>query len=115
MDKCAHAYCRECWRTNFLTKLNNGDLMRIKCLDYCCTEQCPETIIKSILSEQEFDKYVRFTNAFKVDTNRNLIFCPSGTCQELIDKRSKPIVCLKCQTKVCAKCDLTEHDGRCVR
>jgi hypothetical protein len=50
MQNCKHTYCRECWQANIQSKLNTGDLMRIKCLDYCCQEQCSEQIIRSILN-----------------------------------------------------------------
>ena len=90
--------------------------MRIKCLDYCCQEQCSEQIIRSILNVQDFQRYKRFTNAYKVDTNKNLIFCPSKDCSELIDKSGKgPVQCKVCQTQACAKCDLLKHQGKCVK
>lgn len=114
MTQCNHTYCHSCWHTNIMTKLNRGELMRIKCLDYCCDQQCPEMIIQQILNEAEFARYKKFSNAFKVDTNKNLIFCPNTICQELINKSIQPVVCQKCQTKVCSKCDLKAHQGRCV-
>lgn len=80
MDKCSHTYCKDCWRENINSKLNRGNVNKIKCLDYCCTEECSEALCKEILSPEVFDKYIRFTHAFVVDTNKHMIFCPNDKC-----------------------------------
>jgi hypothetical protein len=87
-----------------MTKLNQGEVTKIKCLDYCCTEKVTDELIKEILSDQDFFKYVRFKNAFLKDTNKNLIFCPNSECVSLIDK-SQSLQCSTCETVACKKCD----------
>lgn len=88
---------------------------RIKCLDYCCKEECSEALCKEILEPAIFQKYIRFTHAFKVDTNKHLIFCPNNDCTTLIDKTQTPVRCTVCKTEACPKCDQKEHVGkRCV-
>lgn len=60
--------------------LNNGKLYKLKCLDYCCQEKCTDEICKQLLTEDEFKKYKRFTNAFKIDMDKNLFSCPNEDC-----------------------------------
>jgi hypothetical protein len=41
---------------------------------------CSEEMCRSILGKKDFDNYKRYTNAFIVDTNENMIFCPNQEC-----------------------------------
>lgn len=65
--------------------------MRLKCLDHQCSAVCSENFIKLIVEPEEFLKYKRFTNAFLVDTTKDLIFCPNKQCGLLVNKKIKPV------------------------
>lgn len=106
-------FCRECWKIDFNSKLDHGQVATIKCLDYCCDQKPEQASIIEILEEPTLqNKYRRFYSAYIVDINKNLIKCPVDDCGSVIDKKQqRPLVCSQCKTEVCPKCDMVAHKG----
>jgi hypothetical protein len=96
MEACSepeHSYCRDCWKDNINSKLLSGMITKIKCLDYCCEVKCSNDVCKELLSPDEFKRYMRFTNAYLKDTNKDLISCPNPECVSLISLKQRPLSC----------------------
>lgn len=87
-------------------------MLTIGCLNSSCGAALDEKFIQQLLSQTEFARYIRYSHALLVDTNKNLIFCPNSDCQTLINKTEKPLQCKSCFTEACAKCDLKAHIGQ---
>jgi hypothetical protein len=75
----------------------------LKCPEYGCENRPTLEEIKQIIDSDCFLKYQKFQNITKVAKNKNLIFCCSPNCEEVLDIKKadkfKALICPSCKLK----------------
>ena len=110
LDKCNHTFCSECFKETFRTLIEDQNRSHdIRCPQVGCGQKASEEEIARIISEDSYTKYKKFQNNKKVQMDKNLFFCPTRDCEEVLDKRkavskTKLISCSKCHRQICSQC-----------
>jgi hypothetical protein len=66
--------------------------------------------IRTIISEDCYDKYLSFNNNALVAKNKNLIYCSTVDCNSILDTNIT-LKCIKCGQETCKYCKLPFHKG----
>ena len=81
----------------------------------CCTQPLPSTIIKTVITRDEQQSFLRAVTQYSTPWETR-IFCPNPTCNEFIPPRNKidpkhpfQVVCKHCRTRVCIMCKRRAH------
>ncbi|KAJ3424857.1 e3 ubiquitin-protein ligase ari5-related [Anaeramoeba flamelloides] len=110
--RCQHGFCLTCWRSYLKTKIESGEVGKIQCQGYKCTELVHETIIKKIVTKELFKKYMYFIATSFVDLNPNLTWCTQKGCNKVLPKemilRGSNVVC-SCNNRFCFYCKKEAH------
>ena len=76
MPGCDHTYCKNCMGEYLASNIKDGKVVKIKCMDVKCGEEFNEDDIRNFGSQKIYDKYLKFVNDIKVETDPNLKWCP---------------------------------------
>ncbi|CZT09540.1 related to ariadne-2 protein [Rhynchosporium agropyri] len=108
---CGHNYCDACLHV-LITQAGNDES---KMPPRCCTRAIPKTVIKTVLTKEEQNIFMKNVLQFSTPWESR-IFCPNHTCGEFIPKRNRidpkhpfEIVCRNCRTKACSICKGSAH------
>ncbi|KAI1374907.1 hypothetical protein F4677DRAFT_147015 [Hypoxylon crocopeplum] len=108
---CGHSYCPRCLKI----MINQASTDESKMPPRCCTQPIPGSIIKSILSREEQNKFLKAVVQFSTPWESR-VFCSNPACGEFIPPRSKidpkypcQAICRKCKTRVCVMCKRYAH------
>jgi hypothetical protein len=79
---CGHKYCSECLSYYLKNRFNNSEVEFIKCpSDEINCQNISDSIIKELVSNEDYEKYLKFLNREKIKKNSKLIFCPFPDCE----------------------------------
>jgi hypothetical protein len=102
---CGHNYCDNCLHILITQAANDESKMPPR----CCSRAIPATVIKSILTKDEQNSFMKGVLQFSTPWESR-IFCPNPACGEFIPKRGKvdpkhpfEVVCRKCRSRASAK------------
>ncbi|KAI0007029.1 hypothetical protein F4779DRAFT_629422 [Xylariaceae sp. FL0662B] len=108
---CGHTYCSKCLKI----MINQAMAEESKMPPRCCTQPIPSSIIKSILTREDQNKFLKAVLQFSTPWESR-VFCSNPTCGEFIPPRTKidpkhpfQAVCRKCRTHVCVMCKGDAH------
>ncbi|PQE06835.1 IBR domain-containing protein [Rutstroemia sp. NJR-2017a WRK4] len=108
---CAHNYCETCLHVLVTQALTEESKMPPR----CCSQPIPGPMIKSVLSREEQNAFMKSVLQFSTPWESR-IFCPNTACGEFIHRRGKidpkspfEVVCRNCQTKACSTCRRAAH------
>lgn len=113
---CSHSYCKNCMSDHLKTKITDGQVLKIKCMDFDCTEEFNQEDIKNFGSEEIYRKYLVFKKNIDVEVDRNLKWCPKNGCMNYV-KRKRSCCCYsntqkcECGQLMCFKCGAASHRG----
>ncbi|CAM9336419.1 unnamed protein product [Chrysoparadoxa australica] len=109
---CAHYFCRECWETYLLTKVQEGPTcIYTACPEHKCPQIVSESIFKEFLPTDAFKRYEQFSLYSFVDINKKLRFCPGKNCTKIGQAPiSCPHVKCDCGEVFCFKCGEEAHE-----
>ena len=108
-DNCPHIFCNDCWYNYLLTKINEGNAIKIKCMDQKCNSILNADFILNILRNKSnsnlIKKFYKFKRRQEIEKKPNHIFCPYKDCEGFSIKQ-KDNKFLKCNKghKFCSKC-----------
>ncbi|KAI1079592.1 hypothetical protein F5B20DRAFT_570860 [Whalleya microplaca] len=108
---CGHSYCSRCLKI----MISQATAEESKMPPRCCTQPIPGSIIKSILTREEQNKFLKAVLQFSTPWEAR-VFCCNPACGEFIPPRTKidpkhpfQAVCRKCRTPVCVMCKRYAH------
>ncbi|KAI2617065.1 hypothetical protein GGR54DRAFT_210286 [Hypoxylon sp. NC1633] len=108
---CGHSYCARCLRI----MINQATAEESKMPPRCCTQPMPGSTIRSILSREEQNQFLKAIVQFSTPWESR-VFCSNPACEEFIPPRSRidpkypfQAVCRKCKTRVCVMCKRGAH------
>ena len=109
---CDHEVCEDCLRDYLENQIMEAKVLDVRCPYAGCEAVLTEELIKEIVSEAWFDKFLRFKRNLQVAHMPNARWCPSPTCDHVILYGSmyKPYLrCDKCGTEMCFTCGERWH------
>ena len=111
---CKHSYCRECW-TNYLeSRITEGEVFNIRCMDPECQINLSYDCVKEIASDAVFAKYKKFMGTKVASESKKYTFCPMegcGACSELTSALvGSTVDCQSCSHAFCLKCQEEAHE-----
>ncbi|KAI5867765.1 hypothetical protein GGS23DRAFT_194555 [Durotheca rogersii] len=108
---CGHSYCSRCLRI----MINQATTDESKMPPRCCTQPMTSSIIKSVLSREEQNRFLKSVMQFSTPWESR-IFCSNPACGEFIPPQSKvdpkypfQAICRKCRMRVCVMCKRDAH------
>ncbi|KAI0147528.1 IBR domain-containing protein [Xylariaceae sp. FL1272] len=108
---CGHGYCPTCLRI----MINQATTEESKMPPRCCTQPMPGLMIKSILSREEQNQFLKAVLQFSTPWESR-VFCSNPSCGDFIPPRNKidprhpfEAECRKCRTRVCIVCKRNAH------
>ena len=108
MLSCGHTFCNECFTDYFTSMINDQNKHdQLKCPEYECQTKPTEEEVKSIINDNCFLKYKKFQLNQKVMMDKNLMFCTTADCEEVLAVQNavkSKLTCAKCKKETCAKC-----------
>jgi len=108
-DNCSHMFCNDCWFNYLLEKINEGNAIKIKCMEQKCNSFLDTDFILNILRNKNnldlIKKFNKFKKRQEIENIPNHIFCPYKNCEGFSIKE-KDNNFLKCNKghKFCSKC-----------
>ncbi|KAL0475201.1 hypothetical protein QR685DRAFT_432313 [Neurospora intermedia] len=108
---CGHTYCQNC----LAVMINQSTTDESKMPPRCCTQPIPSSIIKTILTREEQQAFLKAVLQYSTPWESR-IFCPNPACGEFIPPRAKldpkhpfETMCKTCKMRVCLICKRSAH------
>ncbi|KAJ4398334.1 hypothetical protein N0V85_006304 [Neurospora sp. IMI 360204] len=108
---CGHTYCQNC----LAVMINQSTTDESKMPPRCCTQPIPSSIIKTILTREEQQAFLKAVLQYSTPWESR-IFCPNPACGEFIPPRAKldpkhpfETMCKTCKMRVCLTCKRSAH------
>jgi len=92
-------------------KINEGEVVRINCPAVSCRHVVPDEVVKKLVTEEIFKKYLRFVTRSFVEDNTHFTWCPAPRCGNAIttDMLHNQIVHCTCGFRFCFSCHQEAH------
>lgn len=108
---CSHTFCKDCWRSHISINIKEGNSF-IKCMHAKCKQTIPTDLVRSLMSEETFKKYILFASKKFVEKS-NMKWCPAPGCNNAVEEafeEGKNLVgkCL-CGYRFCYVCLESAH------
>ena len=82
------------------------------CPHHVCKSEISEVFLSSLLSIQDYQKFLRYRNFCELVENESLMWCPVPDCEGYDIKRQiNKLKCNKCSFVYCSKCSHAWHEN----
>jgi len=81
---CGHIVCKLCWEEYLKEKINTGNVSKLKCPAYDCSELVPMSVIKTLIPEEIYQKYQKFGLDKFVTGKTDIKWCPHPGCERAV-------------------------------
>jgi len=110
---CKHSFCRECYTEYLENKMKDFEVLKITCPQDGCPEIVTDERIKTILSEDRFQRYQDLVQKKLSHKSWGQKYCPKAGCYKKFtpDNENKFTVCA-CGTEICNTCSQFWHPGK---
>ena len=78
---CGHVICKMCWEEYLKEKINSGNVSKLKCPAFDCSELVPLPVIMSLVPEEIYQKYIKFGLDNFVTGKSDIKWCPHPGCE----------------------------------
>jgi hypothetical protein len=78
---CKHKFCKDCIIDYLKEEIRNARVKNIKCPEKKCDQLFSDELIKQLVNDDEFNKYLKFLERQKIKEQKNLIHCPIVDCE----------------------------------
>jgi len=108
---CEHRFCHSCWSSYLSLKIKEGEVLRINCPSTNCRITVPDDVIKELVPQDIYDKYLRFVTKSFVEDNDHVTWCPAAGCGNAItaDQLHGLVVQCTCGYRFCFSCHDEDH------
>ena len=104
---CDHKYCYKCICEYLITDL------KATCPHLTCQSQISEKLIESLLSRQDYQKFLDFKHFDQLISNESLMWCPVPDCKGYdIKGDTTKLKCNECSFLYCSKCSHAWHENK---
>lgn len=106
LRNCLHNFCKDC----IIQLINLSEDVNVKCPytedDYKCTEELQDREIRDLLSDEQFDKYLKKTINFAEQNTTNSFHCKLPNCPGWCecDENVNTFHCPVCHSINCINC-----------
>ncbi|KRX06952.1 hypothetical protein PPERSA_07115 [Pseudocohnilembus persalinus] len=104
-----HEFCFDCISEYYSYKIENGNVLFIKCIKEGCPLEAKQEDIELYVSPLLFKRYLRLRNQKKNEEDPNLYQCPEINCNGFCSKNDG--LCTICFEYSCAICYQKLHPG----
>ena len=81
---CRHVVCKMCWEEYLKEKINSGNVCRLKCPSFHCSELVPASVIMSFVPDEIYQKYLKFGLDNFVTGKSDIKWCPHPGCERAV-------------------------------
>ncbi|PRP85297.1 hypothetical protein PROFUN_06899 [Planoprotostelium fungivorum] len=109
---CEHRFCNDCWSSYLTMKINEGEASKIRCPSRGCAMLVRESIVKALVKEETYDRYLSFlTRSFVEHSEGRVKWCTQPNCGNAItaDMINGTIVRCSCGYRFCFTCHREAH------
>eukprot|EP01111_Echinosteliopsis_oligospora_P013764 TRINITY_DN5019_c0_g1_i1.p1 TRINITY_DN5019_c0_g1~~TRINITY_DN5019_c0_g1_i1.p1 ORF type:complete len:436 (-),score=103.57 TRINITY_DN5019_c0_g1_i1:177-1484(-) len=108
---CNHTFCDGCLTQYLTIHINEGKSLDITCMAHKCKGRIPDKLIKRLVDDKVYTKYMAFVSKSFVEDNPNIQWCPRPKCGNAVKSDSKNIseAMCSCGYKFCFKCNKEAH------
>ncbi|KAH9300129.1 hypothetical protein KI387_011712, partial [Taxus chinensis] len=110
---CGHHFCSGCWIGYIHTSVNDGPgCLSLRCPVPSCGAAVDESMVLSLVSDEDRKKYTRYLLRSYVEDNRKTKWCPAPGCEYGVDfvigSGCYDVTC-KCSHNFCYNCSEEAH------
>ena len=87
---CRHVICKLCWEDYLKDKINTGNVSKLKCPAYDCSELVPMSVIQTLIPEEIYQKYQKFGLDKFVTGKSDIKWCPHPGCERAVHVPANP-------------------------
>ncbi|KAK6734913.1 hypothetical protein RB195_018233 [Necator americanus] len=109
---CMHIFCKDCVSMFFSERLNNSEVKALGCPAADCHSIASQKIVRSIIGEDEFERYERILLDRALGQMADVVLCPRKTCQNpvMVSERTLNLgTCQMCGFSFCVLCFRAYH------
>ena len=107
-----HRYCLLCLSAHLTTQILDAEVEVLQCPHPGCPASPAEYEVRSLVSPDTYEKYLRFVLLAFLQTDTGIIWCPNPACAsplDVTDEGCGVAGCPTCQTSICLKCNKIYH------
>lgn len=95
---CHHIFCRSCWSEYLSLKINEEGQKAglVTCMAHKCRTPVDEAHVARLVSQETYNKYMRFLLDDYIKGNSKLTWCPLPGCEKCISIKSEVRGAVKC-------------------
>lgn len=113
IPNCEHCFCTDCLITYLDTKIQEGNVLKITCPMGNC-ENLSKEIIQSLVSPENFTKYIEFYDKKSLEASIYFRWCPQASCKgHSVYETSNKLICNTCSYEFCFLCSEKWHKNKC--
>eukprot|EP00826_Nyctotherus_ovalis_P041543 TRINITY_DN4201_c0_g1_i10.p1 TRINITY_DN4201_c0_g1~~TRINITY_DN4201_c0_g1_i10.p1 ORF type:complete len:440 (-),score=43.69 TRINITY_DN4201_c0_g1_i10:18-1337(-) len=111
---CGHVYCKGCIKGFLEVKIENRELLELKCPEEGCKKRFGKNEIEMLCATGVYQKYLDFKLDHDISLNDKIKWCPASGCGRYIaNPKGKPRVRCDCGAEMCFRCGEKWHRGNC--
>lgn len=109
--ECMHAFCETCFSEYLALKVNEAQVLSIRCPQHRCQTILPEEVVLLHLPDQLHDKYKRFSAKAMINKDPHIRWCPRPNCEGYSKGSSSHthLTCRVCLLEYCYYCSEAWH------
>ncbi|XP_052225373.1 E3 ubiquitin-protein ligase RNF14-like [Dreissena polymorpha] len=113
LPDCGHHMCRNCLSSHCLTIVQEGNVHNLLCPMYKCKADLHPTILKELLSKEDFERYETLALQKALDVMDDVTYCPRCNCVVISEPEKHLMlgVCPQCNFTFCTECRQRWHQG----
>ncbi|KRX07717.1 hypothetical protein PPERSA_05780 [Pseudocohnilembus persalinus] len=104
-----HEFCFDCINEYYSYKIEQGEVLNIKCIKEGCPLEAKQEDIELFISPIMFKRYLRLKDQKQKEQQSGVFQCPEINCQGFCDKISG--LCSVCYVYSCSICENPLHPG----
>ncbi|CAG9333620.1 unnamed protein product [Blepharisma stoltei] len=111
LSPCSHTFCKSCFNQYLDLQVHEGQVVKIKCCEYTCSNIFPANIIRQLLSGERLELYDKLMKRIQLQSDPNIKWCPYPNCEgyDTIGGGKLKLQCNICHNYFCAKCNQIWH------
>lgn len=112
LAECNHNYCRECLRTQWHYRINDGNVLSLKCIEPTCNKEVSEEQVLELLDDEMGEKFIQFRRSRQIQRDHGVVIdCTSPNCDGFATgSRWRPkALCRTCSFAYCWTCKEPWH------